>query len=116
MSGTDLAYACWCCAMSGTERAYGAICRGACYAVCGTDLAYAATRMRVDSILRYPFVLRACYAMSGIDVGYAATHGYVMYGTDIGYAATRPEQSYTSSTCRYHTIPYSSTGHRVGSA
>eukprot|EP00961_Rhodomonas_salina_P115844 1559028-Rhodomonas_salina.4 len=45
----------------------------ACYAVSGTDVAYAAT---------------ICYAVSGTDVGLAATIFYVVSGTDMDYATT----------------------------
>eukprot|EP00961_Rhodomonas_salina_P300854 3940236-Rhodomonas_salina.10 len=81
-----------------------------CYAVCGTELAYAATRHRVAKRLpllpprRYstnglPTRLRACYAMSGTDLAYGglrrclylSVRCYAQSGTEIAYAAISDE-------------------------
>eukprot|EP00961_Rhodomonas_salina_P017922 241032-Rhodomonas_salina.1 len=71
MPGTDLGYGAItlraCCALSGTDRAYGGTDRayGACWC-CSTDLAYGAS---------------SCYGMCGADPGYE------QHGTDLGYGA-----------------------------
>eukprot|EP00961_Rhodomonas_salina_P304221 3941528-Rhodomonas_salina.4 len=49
-----------------------AICLRTCYAMSGTELAYAAT------------CLRACYAVCVTELAYGATRIYAMCGTDIG--------------------------------
>eukprot|EP00961_Rhodomonas_salina_P296174 3936112-Rhodomonas_salina.5 len=55
-----------CCAMCGTELAYGnsAITLRASYAMSSTNPAYGCSAM----------LLRACYAMSGTEIGYRPTH------------------------------------------
>eukprot|EP00961_Rhodomonas_salina_P036379 488954-Rhodomonas_salina.1 len=52
--------------MSGSDIAYGCIGLRACYAMSGTDLAYAATCLRVPTRVW-------CYGMSGTDLAYDAT-------------------------------------------
>eukprot|EP00961_Rhodomonas_salina_P057015 766595-Rhodomonas_salina.1 len=66
--------------MSGTEIVYGA----GCYAMSGTEIAYAASRNPSDRATAYRGVCTVCaaagssyathYAMSGTDLSYAATH------------------------------------------
>eukprot|EP00961_Rhodomonas_salina_P268515 3628717-Rhodomonas_salina.2 len=48
-------------AMSGTDRAYGRIWLRACYALCDRSDGH-----------QVPVCLRACYAMSGTEIAYAA--------------------------------------------
>eukprot|EP00961_Rhodomonas_salina_P144338 1943433-Rhodomonas_salina.1 len=74
----------------------------ACYAVCSTELAHAATR----KLRRLPLsgmVLRLSYAMCGTDIAYGPTLPtryarmvlhitYAMSGTDIAYGATRQQE------------------------
>eukprot|EP00961_Rhodomonas_salina_P301921 3940659-Rhodomonas_salina.3 len=60
-----------CYAMSGTDTAYAAVGLCTCYALSGTDIAYAAT------------VQRACYAMPGTDLACAAVP--VMEGHGVDY-------------------------------
>eukprot|EP00961_Rhodomonas_salina_P159513 2148143-Rhodomonas_salina.1 len=104
------------------ERGEGgqAVLLRACYAMSGTRLGYAATRLLRDvryshrpccfapatrcPVLGYAMLQRACYAMSGADVGHAGTRlreeggregeeskvSFGMSGTGLGYAATPP--------------------------
>eukprot|EP00961_Rhodomonas_salina_P068503 919417-Rhodomonas_salina.6 len=55
-----------------------------CYAMAGTDVGYAATRLQMDGLgltefpkgvltVSAPICLRACYAMSGTDIAYGAS-------------------------------------------
>eukprot|EP00961_Rhodomonas_salina_P259433 3505334-Rhodomonas_salina.1 len=81
--------------MSGTGLAY--VARKAvlrwrmlpvCYAMRGTEIAYAATRRRRDDFTtrRCAISLRACYAMSGTDISYGGARlcaCYAMSGTDL---------------------------------
>eukprot|EP00961_Rhodomonas_salina_P264946 3581658-Rhodomonas_salina.2 len=63
-----------CYAMSGTDLAYAATGLRAPYAVCGTDLGHAAIG------------LRPCYAMASTDTLLSA---YAMPGTERAYGPTR---------------------------
>eukprot|EP00961_Rhodomonas_salina_P202536 2731854-Rhodomonas_salina.1 len=59
--------------MCGPHTAYAPISLPVCYAMCGTDIAYA---------------VLSPYAMCGTDIAYAVLSPYAMCGTDITYAAT----------------------------
>eukprot|EP00961_Rhodomonas_salina_P031734 428038-Rhodomonas_salina.1 len=68
LSGTDLGIC------SVLPYAYGHTRHVSPYALCGTDLGYAATRRRRSSSLhRSAIGLRARYPMSGTDLAYGAT-------------------------------------------
>eukprot|EP00961_Rhodomonas_salina_P116575 1569238-Rhodomonas_salina.1 len=61
---------CACYAMSGIDRAYGAVGLRARYAMSGTDLPYGATRVDVIAGITH-YQVRRPYAMSGTGLGSA---------------------------------------------
>eukprot|EP00961_Rhodomonas_salina_P008786 119595-Rhodomonas_salina.2 len=71
-----------CYALSGTDLAYAAICLRVCYTLARTDLAKGAIGLRD---VRFASSLCACYAMSGTRIAYFDLP-YAMPGTVIAYA------------------------------
>eukprot|EP00961_Rhodomonas_salina_P161036 2168042-Rhodomonas_salina.1 len=65
-----------------------------CHVLCGTTVAYAATR-RSGIFLSWTkkklpgyYHILSCYAMSGTDVSYGAIKHFQVCSTDLGYGAT----------------------------
>eukprot|EP00961_Rhodomonas_salina_P249754 3375935-Rhodomonas_salina.5 len=81
--------------MSGTDKAYAVCLRyqlTVCYAMSGTDIAYAATSAdQCAEQVKSAICLRACYATSSTDIAYAAIclrACYAVSVTDLAYAAS----------------------------
>eukprot|EP00961_Rhodomonas_salina_P054581 733209-Rhodomonas_salina.1 len=100
--------------MAGTDRACGPICLRACYAMCGTaiaygatELAYGCTEIRYGATRAWSKTRESAPMVAYPPMPCPALLSYTVAGTDKAYDATSAQHE--GSVCRAGSIPYGPT-------